>query len=41
MLVGIREGKRPLCRPQDTCQNNIKMDVNGVKWIHLAQDRAQ
>jgi hypothetical protein len=42
ILVGKPEGKRPLCRWED----NIKMDLKetgleGVDWIHMAQDRDQ
>jgi hypothetical protein len=45
-LVGKSEGKRPLGRPRHIWENNIKMDLcaiglEGVNWIHLAQDREQ
>ena len=44
VLVGKREGKRPLGRPRLRWEDNIKMDlleVGGVcgDWIELAQDR--
>jgi hypothetical protein len=44
ILVGKPEGKRPLRRPRSRQEDNIKMDVRkvgleGVDWIHLAQDR--
>jgi hypothetical protein len=44
LLVGKPEGKRPLGRPRRRWISNIKKDlleieVNGVDWIDLAQDR--
>ena len=44
VLVGKREGKRPLGRPRRRWEDNIKMDLSGVEregtdWINLAQDR--
>ena len=44
VLVGKREGKRPLGRPRRRWENNIKMDLQEVgcgdkDWIELAQDR--
>jgi hypothetical protein len=44
LLVGKREGKRPLGRSRRRWVDNIKMDllkmgVNVVDWIGLAQDR--
>ena len=44
VLVGKPEGKRPLGRPRRRWENNIKMDVQEVKyggmdWIELTQDR--
>jgi hypothetical protein len=44
LLVGKREGKRPLGRPKRRWMDNIKMDLleirlNAVDWIDLAQDR--
>jgi hypothetical protein len=43
ILVGKREGKRPLRRLRNRWKNNIKMDLReigweGVDWIHLAQN---
>jgi hypothetical protein len=44
LLVGKREGERPLRRPRPRWMDNIKMDlleigVSVVDWIGLAQDR--
>jgi hypothetical protein len=44
VLVGKREGKRPLGRPRHRWGDNIKMDfqeVGGVygDWMDLAEDR--
>ena len=44
VLVGIREGKRPLGRSTRRWEDNIKMDFQemgcgGMDWIELAQDR--
>jgi hypothetical protein len=44
LLVGKREGKRPLKRPRPRWIDNIKMELLeirclGVDWIGLAQDR--
>jgi hypothetical protein len=44
VLVGKREGKRPLGRPWRRWEDNIKMDLqevggSGGDWIDLAQDR--
>jgi hypothetical protein len=44
ILVGKKEGKRPLGRPRRRLENNIKMDLReigwgGMDWIDLAQDR--
>jgi hypothetical protein len=46
ILVGKREGKRPLGRPRCRWEDNIRMDLTEmraevVEWIHLAQDRDQ
>jgi hypothetical protein len=43
---GWHEGKRPLGRPRQRWEDNIKMGfreigINGVNWIQLAQDRVQ
>ena len=43
VLVGKREGKRPLGRPRRRWEDNIKMDLHevggGGDWMELAQDR--
>jgi len=44
ILVGKREGKRPLGRRRRRWEDNIKMDLKevgcgGMDWIELAQDR--
>jgi hypothetical protein len=44
VLVGKREGKRPLGRPRCRWDDNITMDLQevifgGMGWIELAQDR--
>jgi hypothetical protein len=44
LLVGKREGKRPLGRPRPRWMDNIRMDLgevgwSDVDWIGLAQDR--
>jgi hypothetical protein len=44
IFVGRPEGRRPLGRPRDRWEDNIKMDLReigfgAVDWIHLAQDR--
>ena len=44
VLVGKREGKRPLCRPRRRWVDNIRMDLQEVgceymDWIGLVQDR--
>jgi hypothetical protein len=43
ILVGRREGRRPLGRPRHRWEYNIKMDIQevgwGMDWIGLAQDR--
>jgi len=44
VLVGKREGKRPLGRPRRGWEDNIKMVLQEVRcgggnWIELAQDR--
>ena len=42
VLVGKRDGKRPLVRPMHRWGDNIKMDLKevgwGMDWIDLAQD---
>jgi hypothetical protein len=42
-LVGIPEGRRPLGRPRCILENNIKIDLQEVRWggmdgIDLVQD---
>jgi hypothetical protein len=44
VLVGKSEGKRPLGRPRNRWEDNIKIDLQEVgcgvmDWIELAQDR--
>jgi hypothetical protein len=44
VLVGRPKGKRPLGRPRNRWEDNIKMDpgemgINWANWIWLAQDR--
>ena len=44
VLMGKREGKRPLGRPRPRREDNIKMYLQGMgcgdmDWIELAQDR--
>jgi hypothetical protein len=44
ILVGRPEGRRPLGRPRRRWEDNIKMDLQevrweGVDWIDMAQDR--
>jgi hypothetical protein len=46
IFVGKPEGKRPLGRPRRRWDDNIRKDLQeirweGVDWIHLAQDRDQ
>ena len=43
-MVGKSKGKRPLGRPRHRCEDNVKMDLQGVEcegmdWINGAQDR--
>ena len=42
VLVGKREGKRPLGRPRRRWEDNVKIDlqeVGAMDWIELALDR--
>jgi hypothetical protein len=44
VLVGKREGKRPIGRPMRRCKDKVKIDLQEIRWgkldcIHLAQDR--
>jgi hypothetical protein len=41
ILVGKPEGKRPLRRPSLMWEDNIKIGLDGMDWIDLAQDRDQ
>ena len=46
VLVGKREGKRPLGRPRLRWDDNIRMDLQevgcgGMDWTELAQDRVR
>jgi len=46
ILVGIPEGKKPLERPMQRWEDNIRMHLmeigwEGVDWMHLAQDGDQ
>jgi hypothetical protein len=46
ILVGKPEGKRPLGRPWDRWEDNIRIDLREVElqsvdWMYLAQDRDQ
>jgi hypothetical protein len=46
VLVGKPEGKRPLGRPRDRWEDNIKVDlremgIDGENWTRPAQDRVQ
>jgi hypothetical protein len=44
--LGRPRSKRPLGRPRHRWEDNIKLDlreigIDGVNWIHLAQDRVE
>jgi hypothetical protein len=44
ILVGKPESKKPLGKPRCRWEENTKMDLRkmeleGVDWVHLAQDR--
>jgi hypothetical protein len=46
VLIGKRQGKKPLVRRRRSLEDNIRMDLReigweGVGWIHLAQDEDQ
>jgi hypothetical protein len=46
VLVGKPEGRRPLGRHRQRCEDNIKMDLwqmgwDCVDWINLTHDRDQ
>jgi hypothetical protein len=45
-FVGRPEGRKPIGRPRDRWEVNIKMDLQevgcrGMDWIELAQDRGR
>ena len=33
MLVGKPEGERPLGRPRHRWEDNVKVDLQGVRWV--------
>jgi hypothetical protein len=42
--VGKPEGNRPLGRPRRRCEDNIRLDLQKIRWenvdwVHLVQDR--
>ena len=39
VLVGRREGRKRLGRPWHRWEDSIKMDLQGVDWIDLAEER--
>jgi hypothetical protein len=39
--IGKSEGKRSLGRPRCRGEDNIKMDVRGIGWMHVTQDKDQ
>jgi hypothetical protein len=46
ILVGRPEGSRPLGRPRRRWEDNIKMDLQEVRWeivdwIYMAQDKGK
>jgi hypothetical protein len=46
LLVGEREGKKPLGRPRHRWEDNMRMDLRETEWesvgcMHLAQDKDQ
>jgi hypothetical protein len=46
IFVAKPEGKRPLGRPRNRWEDNIRMDVREiglivVNWLHVVQDRDQ
>jgi hypothetical protein len=46
VLVGRPKGKRPLGSPRCRWEDNTKLNlreirIDGVNWIHLAQDKVQ
>jgi len=45
-LVGKPEGKTPLGRPRSRWEDNVRIDLGGIRWgvvdwMDLAQDRDQ
>ena len=46
LLVGKREGKRPLVKSRHRWEDNIKMDLQEVEcgsvdWVELAEDKVR
>jgi len=41
MLLGICERKRPLGISEHGWEDNIKMDLREIEWIHVAQARVK
>jgi hypothetical protein len=46
VLVRKFEGKKPLSKPKNICEDDIRIDLRetgweAVDWMHLAQDRDQ
>jgi hypothetical protein len=46
VLVDLPEGKRPLWRPRRIWEDNIKMNLKGIRYedvdsVYMAQDRDQ
>jgi hypothetical protein len=44
IIIGKPEGKKPLVRPRNGWENNVKMDLRELQWegigcFHLAVDR--
>jgi hypothetical protein len=38
-LIGRPEGRRPLGRLRRRWEDNIRMDLREIEWIHLALDK--
>jgi hypothetical protein len=41
VLVGKPGGKRPLGRPRTSWKDNIKLNLQDMDWVELAQDRGR